>query len=152
VTDRIRAVLEAIALHPLSTRRQLREAGTPLEESDLRQAIRRGLVDVHVTAVTVVGEEEAFTLTRAGLLAAGRDPDEVSLLAELEQLERREREVSELRRRLHQQLARSSDAASRAREQELSEERRELHRRIDQLRGHLRAGGFDVAEPGPSGG
>ncbi len=77
--DRVRAVLEVIASHPLSTRQELRDAGTPVDESALRQAIRRGLVDVHVIAATVVGEEEAFTLTRAGLLASGRDPDDVGL-------------------------------------------------------------------------
>jgi hypothetical protein len=141
--------LEAIATHPLSTREGLRDAGTPVDESVLRQAIRRGLVEVHVTGVTVIGEEERFTLTRAGLLAFGRDPDDAALLVELEQLERRERQISDLRWQLHQRLSKLRDAVTETREREVSAERQALHHRIDKLRGELGAGGYDVADPGP---
>ena len=109
-------VLEAIAEHPLSTRQGLRDAGTPIDESALREAIRRGLVEIHVTAVTAIGEEERFTLTRAGLLASGRDPDAASLLAELDQLERQERDISLFGKRLHARLAVSPDSTMEARE------------------------------------
>jgi hypothetical protein len=143
-------VLEAIAEHPLSTRQALRDAGTPIDESALRQAIRRGLVEVHVTAVTAIGEEERFTLTRAGLLASGRDPAAASLLAELDQLERQERELSLFRKQLHARLDVSPDSALEAREREVSAERQELHRRIDELRRELGAAGYDVADPGPT--
>jgi hypothetical protein len=143
-------VLEAIAEHPLSTRQGLRDAGTPIDESALRQAIRRGLVEIHVTAVTATGEEERFTLTRAGLLASGRDPAAALLLAELDQLERQEREISLLRKQLHARLDVSPDSAMEPREREISAERQELHRRIDALRTELGAAGYDVADPGPT--
>jgi hypothetical protein len=143
-------VLEAIAEHPLSTRQGLREAGAPIDESALRQAIRRGLVEIHVTAVTAIGEEERFTLTRAGLLASGRDPAAALLLAELDQLERQEREISLFRRQLHARLDVSPDSAIEAREREVSAERQEVHRRIDELRRELGAAGYDVADPGPT--
>lgn len=143
-------VLDAIAEHPLLTRQGLRDVGTRVDESALRQAIRRGLVEIHVTAVTATGEEERFTLTRAGLLASGRDPDGALLLAELDQLERQERAISAFRRQLHHRLASSPDAAVEAREQEVSAERQELHRRVDGLRGELGAAGYEVADPGPT--
>ena len=143
-------VLEAIAEHPLSTRQGLRDAGTPIDESALREAIRRGLVEIHVTAVTAIGEEERFTLTRAGLLASGRDPDAASLLAELDQLERQERDISLLRKQLHARLAVSPDSTMEAREREISAERQILHRRVDDLRRQLGAAGYDVADPGPT--
>jgi hypothetical protein len=141
--------LEAIAEHPLSTRQGLREAGVPIDESVLREAIRRGLVEIHVTAVTAIGEEERFTLTRAGLLASGRDPAAALLLAELDQLERQEREISRVRRQLHARLDIAPDSTLEAREREISAERQELHRRVDGLRRELGAAGYDVADPGP---
>jgi hypothetical protein len=150
MTDPHLKVLEAIAEHPLLTRQGLRDVGTRVDESALRQAIRRGLVEIHVTAVTATGDEERFTLTRAGLLASGRDPDGALLLAELDQLERQEREISALRRQLHDRLASSSDSLIEAREREVSAERQELHRRVDGLRGELGAAGYEVADPGPT--
>jgi hypothetical protein len=150
VTEPYLDILDAIAEHPLCTREGLRDAGTPVAESALRQAIGRGLVEIHVTAVTAIGEEERFTLTRAGLLASGRDPGAASLLAELDQLERREREISAVRRRLHERLEISPDAVLEARELQVSAERQELHRRVDALREELGAVGYDVPEPGPT--
>jgi hypothetical protein len=150
VTEPYLQVLEAIAEHPLSTRQGLRDAGASVEESALRQAIGRGLVEIHVTAVTAIGEEERFTLTRAGLLASGRDPDGALLLAELDRLERQEREISALRQQLHKRLASSPDAELEAREREVSAERQELQRRVDELRTELGAAGYAVADPGPT--
>jgi len=73
------------------------------------------------------------------------DPTLVSILRELLALERREREISGLRRRLHDRLASFGNPASQARERDLSEQRRELHARIDDLR--ARAGAL-LAEAG----
>ena len=61
-------------------------------------------------------------------------------LVELEQLELREREVSALRRKLHDRLDSFPNEITAKREQEVSKERRSLHRRIDALRGELRLG------------
>jgi hypothetical protein len=63
--------------------------------------------------------------------------DPSSLLVELEHLERREREVSALRRKLHDRLDAFPNEAAQAREREVSAERRDLHFRIDQLRATL---------------
>jgi hypothetical protein len=150
VGEPYKKALEAIAEHPLCTRQGLRDAGAAIDESALREAIRRGLVEIHVTAVTAIGEEERFTLTRAGLLASGRDPDAASLLAELDRLEREEREISLHRKQLHARLDVSPDSALEGREREVSAERQELHRRIDELRRELGAAGYDVADPGPT--
>jgi hypothetical protein len=150
VTDAVLATLEAISAHPLSTRQGLRDAGTPVDESALRQAIHRGLVEVHVTGVSVLGEEERFTLTRTGLFVFGRNPDDAALLAELDQLERKERQVSDLRLQLHERLSHFRDAAAEGREVEVSAERKALHERIDALRTELGAAGYDVADPGPN--
>ncbi len=66
--------------------------------------------------------------------------DPISLmLADLAQLERRERDVSMLRRKLHDRLDRFPNEVTQTREREVSTERRELHRRIDQLRALLTA-------------
>ena len=62
-----------------------------------------------------------------------------ALIVELEHREHREREVSALRRRLHDRLDSFYNEVTGAREQELSAERRELHVRIDVLRAELRA-------------
>jgi len=64
-------------------------------------------------------------------------PDAHSLLAELEHLERREREVSAFRRKLHDRLDSFPNEVLQAREREISTERRELHGRIDLLRAEL---------------
>jgi hypothetical protein len=57
---------------------------------------------------------------------------------ELEHLEHREKEVSALRRRLHDRLDSFPNEVTGAREQALSAERHQLHRRIDELRAQLR--------------
>jgi hypothetical protein len=59
------------------------------------------------------------------------------LRVELLELERREREISALRRRLHDQLDSFPNAVTQARERRVSDERRTLHRRIDTLRAEL---------------
>jgi ABC-type phosphate transport system auxiliary subunit len=56
----------------------------------------------------------------------------------LADLERRERQVSALRRKLHNRLDSFPNDVTAAHERQLSAERRELHRRIDALRGELR--------------
>ena len=60
------------------------------------------------------------------------------MLVELEQLEVREREVSELRHQLHETLDSGPNDLLARREKEVSTERRHLHRRIDILRAELR--------------
>jgi hypothetical protein len=62
------------------------------------------------------------------------------MLVELEQLERREREVSTLRRQLHMNLDEIQNEVMAQREKQISKERRQLHRRIDILRSELRVG------------
>lgn len=62
------------------------------------------------------------------------NPALVSVLRELLALERQEREISQLRLKLHERLASFANPLSQARERELSIERRKLHDRIDQLR------------------
>ena len=62
------------------------------------------------------------------------------MLVELEQLELREREVSAMRRKLHDRLDAFPNEIAAKREQEVSKERRNLHGRIDMLRGELRVG------------
>ena len=62
------------------------------------------------------------------------NPALVSILHELLALERQEREVSQLRLKLHHRLASFPNPLSQARERELSIERRKLHDRIDELR------------------
>ncbi len=57
----------------------------------------------------------------------------------LARLERREREVSALRRKLHDRLDSFPNAVAQRQEREVSTERRELHRRIDELRALLAA-------------
>ena len=62
------------------------------------------------------------------------NPALVSVLRELLALERKEREVSQLRLKLHDRLASFPNPLNQARERELSIERRRLHDRIDELR------------------
>jgi chromosome segregation ATPase len=83
-------------------------------------------------------------------MAAADLPDLNALRAELDQLEHEERELSTLRRKLHDRLASFPNPHNEARERELSARRRELHRRIDALRVQLRNVGFYVGPPGPS--
>ena len=59
---------------------------------------------------------------------------EQALEDRLVQLEAREREVSALRRKLHDRLASFPNESTAERERELSKERRELHAEIDALR------------------
>lgn len=73
------------------------------------------------------------------------ETDVAALAAELIRLEREERELSALRRKLHERLASFDNAQTAARELAVSAQRRELHRRIDVLRADL-AG---VQGPGP---
>ncbi len=77
------------------------------------------------------GEDEA--------MSAQPSVDVNAMVVELEHLEHREREVSALRRRLHDRLDSFHNEVTGAREQQLSAERRRLHARIDVLRAELRA-------------
>jgi hypothetical protein len=63
-----------------------------------------------------------------------RAPEESALDDRLAQLEEREREVSKLRRKLHERLASFPNESTEERERELSKERQELHVEIDALR------------------
>jgi len=65
--------------------------------------------------------------------------DRESIVAELLELEREERVLSEVRRRLHDQIDNGfPNQFTIAREQDVSRRRRELHARIDGLRAALR--------------
>jgi len=70
-------------------------------------------------------------------------PAERTLAAELIALEREEREVSELRRKLHERLASFPNPLTVERERELSARRHELHGRIDHLRVELQMLGWE---------
>jgi hypothetical protein len=63
---------------------------------------------------------------------------EEELAALLEQLEIEEREVSSLRRKLHDRLASFPNEVTQQQEREISAKRRELHAQIDDLRVKLR--------------
>jgi hypothetical protein len=76
-------------------------------------------------------------------------PDFDELLAELVGLERRERQVSDERRRLHLRLDKFPNELDAAREKTISAERRQLHVRIDELRAVLRPV-LGTPEPPPS--
>jgi len=69
--------------------------------------------------------------------------DERTLEAELAKLEEEERDLSLLRRKLHDRMAIFPDGANveelEAREMELSRQRRELHMRIDEIRAQRNA-------------
>lgn len=60
-----------------------------------------------------------------------------SALIELEQLERLEHEVSARRRALQDRLDAFPNEVARRRERQISDERRRLHRKIDELRAQL---------------
>ena len=64
-------------------------------------------------------------------------PDPTNLIVALEQLERREREVSAFRKRLHDRLDSFPNEVTQTHERQVSAERRELHIRIDELRATL---------------
>ena len=74
-------------------------------------------------------------------MSAQRSVDASAMLLDLEQFERREREVSALRKRLHDRLNSFPNEITSARERELSTERRQLHLRIDTIRAELRLPG-----------
>lgn len=71
-------------------------------------------------------------------MAAQTSVDSNAMLLELEQLERREKEVSALRRKLHDRLDSFPNDVTAAHERQVSDQRRQLHRRIDALRAELR--------------
>jgi hypothetical protein len=61
-----------------------------------------------------------------------------TLLMELARLERAEQALSKIRRRLHDQLDRGfSSSSAAAKEREVSDERRALHEQIDALEAHI---------------
>jgi len=70
------------------------------------------------------------------------NPQSDSLLAQLEVLEHRERELSVLRQKLHERIDRGfPNEFTLRQERQVSDERRALHREIDALRGRLRLPG-----------
>jgi septal ring factor EnvC (AmiA/AmiB activator) len=77
-------------------------------------------------------------------MATAGVPEYTSVLAELAKLERDEREISSVRRKLHERLASFPNELTEAREREISAERRKLHRRIDVLRALLGALGWQA--------
>ncbi len=70
-------------------------------------------------------------------VAIAKLPDMDALAIELVQLERRELEISALRRKLHDRLNSFPNEFTLRRERELSDERRTIHRRIDELKALL---------------
>jgi len=65
----------------------------------------------------------------------------------LAQLEAKERELSALRRKLHDRLASFPNDATAERERQLSKQRRELHAEIDALRAQRSAMRLERADP-----
>ena len=73
-------------------------------------------------------------------MAHDRLPDTDTLAVELEHLLHEERQLSKVRRRLHEQIDNGfPNEVTVRREREISDQRRALHRRIDVLRVHLNA-------------
>ena len=72
--------------------------------------------------------------------------EEHELNAALARLERKEQEVSLLRRKLHDRLASFPNSSTEERERELSKQRRELHAEIDALRARRSALRLERAE------
>jgi hypothetical protein len=66
------------------------------------------------------------------------EQSEEELTALLERLELEEREISSLRRKLHDRLASFPNEVTQQQEREISAKRRELHAQIDELRVRLR--------------
>ena len=68
-------------------------------------------------------------------MAAEQLPDIDALLADLARLERDEKELSDVRRRLHDRIDLGfPNEVTLGRERQVSEDRRQLHCRIDELR------------------
>jgi hypothetical protein len=73
------------------------------------------------------------------MAAAENLPGYEALSLELVQLERRERELSEFRHKLHDRIDRGfPNEVTLRRERQISDERRAVHRRLDELRRDLR--------------
>ena len=66
--------------------------------------------------------------------------DQEALEARLEQLEQEERDVSALRKKVHDRLSSFPNEQVMQQERELSARRRELHQEIDELRIKIRMG------------
>ena len=66
------------------------------------------------------------------------EESEAELEAQLERLEAEERDISALRRKLHERLASFPNEVTEQHEREVSKQRRELHAQIDDLRLKLR--------------
>jgi len=66
------------------------------------------------------------------------EASEPELRTRLEKLEAEEREISALRRKLHDRLASFPNDVTAQQEREVSKQRRELHVQIDALRAKLR--------------
>ena len=64
--------------------------------------------------------------------------DQADLEARLEKLEQEERDISTLRRKLHERLASFPNELVAKQERELSLRRREIHQEIDELRIRIR--------------
>jgi predicted transcriptional regulator len=78
-----------------------------------------------------------FTFARSHLSSRREELD--SLAGELEILERREREISAVRQRLHKRLDSFPNVVTQRHERTASDERRALHREIDERRAHARS-------------
>jgi hypothetical protein len=87
--------------------------------------------------------EGLISVVVSGDDAPGLTNAERTLAAELIALEREEREVSALRRKLHERLASFPNPLTEEREREISRHRRELHQRIDLLRDELAMLGWE---------
>ena len=66
------------------------------------------------------------------------EQSEAELEALLEKLETEERDISALRRKLHERLASFPNEVTEQHEREISKKRRELHAQIDEIRVKLR--------------
>jgi hypothetical protein len=66
--------------------------------------------------------------------------DQEELEAQLEKLEQEERDVSALRKKIHDRLSSFPNEQVMQQERELSKRRRELHQEIDELRIKIRMG------------
>ena len=82
-------------------------------------------------------------------MTVSKTPDIDELLVELEQLEHREREISELRSKIFDRLASFPNEITQQKEREVSAERRAIHRRIDELRAQLAPFRRDPDDAGP---
>ena len=71
-------------------------------------------------------------------MSAQPSVDVIAIGLVLADLERRERQISTLRKKLHDRLDSFPNELTAAHERQLSAERRQLHRRIDALRAELR--------------